>query len=194
MMDRFKQAQRQKVAERVLESEQADAVLSILTTAETRLLDAVAEQHQHLDVEDPVERVPDPDDRADAIREMAIAWVEDRFAAHWVERYSGLDNAAEAAEFADMSREEWETTKAEWAARYRRNGADGSDDDLAGAHVAARYGVDLETFEQRVVEWPDDRKSDTVRDIMAGGIERALRGIEASTAAISDDQEGSSDE
>lgn len=182
MMDRFgagKEAMQRKLGRKLVD-EYGDAMLGVLTTVEHRLLEAVADQHDALDL--AAVGVPEPEARADRLRELWLAQFEGRFPAFWVEHYADLENPEEAAQFADLDAEEWETTKAEWADRYRRNGMDLDDDDeLAAAHTTARYGVTLAEFEQVVVEWPEDRQGEELQDVIAGPVERAISGIEAAT-------------
>lgn len=174
-----KEALQRKMAEKFLESDAAEALLSILTTVERRLVAAVVEQHDLLDV-DGLDEVPDPDERAARLRSLWQAKMSGEFPAWWVEHYADLEHPGEAAQFANEAAEEWETTKGEWAARYRRQDMEGSDEELANAHTQARYGVPLDEFERVVIEWPDERHGDELQAVIAGPVEAAIGGIEAS--------------
>jgi hypothetical protein len=170
-------AMQRKMAETFLQSDAAEAVLTILTRTENRLLEAVVEQHHLLDVDGPTD-VPDPEDRAGRLRALWQAKIAGEFPAFWVEHYADLAHPEEAAQYADADPEEWQTTKTEWADRYRRNGMTGTDDELAGAHTKTRYDVGLDEFERVVVEWPDGREGDELQDVIAGPVETAITGIE----------------
>lgn len=183
-----KEALQRKMAEKFLESDAADALLSILTTVERRLVAAVVEQHDLLGV-DGIDEVPDPDERRERLRALWEAKMSGAFPAFWVEHYSDLENAGEAAQFADEAAEEWETTKGEWAARYRRQSMEGSDEELANAHTRARYGVPLDEFERVVIEWPDDRHGDELQAVIAGPVVAAIEGIEASNDHLREREE-----
>jgi len=183
MPDRFsggKEVMQRKMVKKFLQSDAAEAVLSILTQTEERLLAAVVDQHEVLGLEGAGE-VPDPDQRAGTLRELWLAKVEGRFPEWWVEHYADLENRKEAAQFAAASSEEWATTKEEWADRLRRNGLEGTDDELADGHVRRRYGVPLAEFKRQVVDWPDEREAEELQDVIAGPVERAISGVEAAT-------------
>lgn len=176
--DTLGQGMKRKMASRMLRSDRAEAVLDIAATAEHDLLAELQRTHDLLDL-DHLDEVPAPADRREQLRQMWLAMLEDRFPQWWVEHCCPrLENPGEAAQYADLSDEEWQEQKAEWAARYRRNGLEGDDDELAEAHVRKRYDVDLRTFRHLVVTWPENRVADEVEGITAGGVRAAKEGLE----------------
>jgi hypothetical protein len=188
LSDRFgggKDVMQQKMVQRVLDSEAAEAVLTILARTEHRLLTAVVEQHDLLGLDGPAAPL-DPEERAERLRGLWEAKMAGEFPAFWVEHYADLDNPEEAAQFAAVDPEEWQTTKREWADRLRRNGLEGDTNELAEGHVRKRYGVGLAEFERVVVEWPDGRASEELQAVLAGPVETAVAGIERANDHLRD--------
>lgn len=173
-----REAMQRQLGQRLVE-QYGDAILSIVTTVERRLLAAVADQHDALGLAGI--EVPDPEVRAERLRDLWMAQFEGRFPAFWVEHYAPVENPGEAAQYADLDAGEWETTVGEWADRYRRQDVTGTDVELAGAHTKARYGVPFEEFERVVVEWPEERPGEELQDVVAGPVERAISGVEQAT-------------
>ena len=173
------------MARRMLNNEQAEAVFRIVSTVERALTASVKEQHDALGI-DEIGALPDPEDRAEELHQLAIAKVNGRFPAFAVENQYGsrLENAEEAAEFAALDVDEWEEQKAEWADRYRSQGVEGTDEELAEAHIRARYDVDMATFETLVVDWSDDREARELERIVTSGLKTAQNGIDRTTAVL----------
>ena len=94
------------------------------------------------------------------------------------------DARLKTVQFAGIDREEWQEQKAQWAQDYREQGKDAPDEVLARAHVKARYGVDLETFEEAVVKWPDEREAQELENIVTSGLRTAQEGINRTTAIL----------
>lgn len=173
------------MAKQILKSEGGKAMFSIITGAERGLVASVKEQHDALGI-DEIGALPDSEDRAEELYQLALAKVNGRFPAFAVENQYGsrLDNAEEAAEFAALDVDEWEEQKAEWADRYRSQGVEGTDEELAEAHVRARYDVDMATFETLVVDWSDDREARELERIVTAGLKTAQNGIDRTTAVL----------
>lgn len=177
---------KRKMARQFIASEKADAVLDVATTTETQLLSELQRTHDLLGL-DGLEGVPDPDDRRAQLRQMWLAMIEGRFPEWWVEHCCPrLENPAEAAQYADLSDEEWQEQKAEWAERYRNNDVDGDDDELAEAHIRHRYDVSLRTFRHLVVTWPEGRIADELERVAAAGVQTAYEGLERVNDELAD--------
>lgn len=189
MMEGFKRRQQRKLAERFLESDQAEALLTILTTIEDEQLAAVEELHDELGIEFIDER-PTPEDRAELLRAMALAQMGGEFPAFWVRHCSGLDNADEAAEVADLDADGWADQRATWAASYREASMEGTDRQLVEGHVRRRFGVPLDRFRELVVDWPAGRVAEEMQALVASGAETVTTGIELATEAVRDDELG----
>jgi|GEM_PF-1541124 len=179
---------RKALATKFFQSKQAEAFLSIVAHRERRIMEAVVDLQEAADADiDVVEGVPSVDDRVEQIRSMALAMIDESLPSWYVQEAMDLENAEEAAQYADLTADEWETTKETWADRYREQGIEGDVDELATAHVRARFDIDdLETFREGVVEWPDDRQRAVLEEALAGGLEMAEQGIEDVTEELED--------
>ncbi|QFU83385.1 hypothetical protein [Natronorubrum aibiense] len=177
---------RKALATKFFQSKQAEAFLSIVAHRERRIMEAVADLQEAVDADiEQLEGLPSVDDRVEQIRSMALAMIDESLPSWYVQEAMDLENAEEAAQYADLTAEEWETTKETWADRYREQGIEGSVDELATAHIRARFDVDdLETFRQAVIEWPDDRQRAVLEEALAGGLEMAEQGIRDVTDAV----------
>nr|WP_239642047.1 hypothetical protein [Natrinema versiforme] len=168
------------MAEQFFKSQQAEAFLSIVAHRERRIMEAVADLQEAVDDEDvePLEGLPSVDDRVEQIRSMALAMVDDSLPSWYVEEAIDIENAGEAAQYADLTPEEWQTTKETWAERYREQDLEGTVDELATAHVRTRFDVEgLEEFREAVVEWPAERQKAVLEEALAGGLQMAEQGI-----------------
>lgn len=178
---------RKALATKFFQSKQAEAFLSIVAHRERRIMEAVADLQEAVN-DDDIERLeglPSVDDRVEQIRSMALAMIDDSLPAWYVEEAIDIDNAEEAAQYADLTDEEWQTTKETWADRYREQGVEGGIDELATAHVRTRFDVDdLETFREAVVDWPSERQQAVLEEALAGGLEMAEQGIHDVTDAV----------
>ena len=177
---------RKALATKFFQSKQAEAFLSIVAHRERRIMEAVVDLQEATDADiDVIEGVPSVDDRVEQIRSMALAMIDESLPEWYVQEAVDLENAEEAAQYADLTEEEWQMTKETWADRYREQGIEGDVDELATAHVRARFDVDdLETFREAVVEWPDDRQRAVLEEALAGGLEMAEQGIENVTEEL----------
>lgn len=183
----LKNTGKRETVKRLLKSEKGAAALSILVEAEQTLIASVLEQHETLGItEIDTSDLPSKDDRVSQLQAVALAKIEGRFPAHFVETYfdGRLDHASEAAQFADLDDDEWTAKKAEWAASLRDQGVDGGDEELARAHARTRYGIDLDEFEALVVNWPDGRETDELKGILASGVQLANEGINETTRIL----------
>jgi len=91
-----------------------------------------------------------------------------------------LTNTDQAADFAGMDADAWNQQLDEWVAAIRdRAGdavADRSDRELANAHVTETFGVDLETFEDEVIDFEPQR---VLQEIVLGPSETNTAAIHA---------------
>jgi len=134
---------------------------------------------------EPIEGLPSVDDRVEQ-NPLDGARDDRRLASPWyVEEAIDIDNADEAAQYADLSNQEWQTTKETWADRYREQGVEAGVDELAKAHIRTRFDVDdFETFCEAVVEWPNERQQAVLEEALAGGLKMAEQGIRDVTDAV----------
>jgi len=176
---------RKALATKFFQSQQAEAFLSIVAHRERRVMEAIADLQKATDGVEPIEGIPSVDDRVEQIRSMALAMIDESLPSWYVEEAIDIENSGEAAQYADLTDEEWETTKETWADRYREQGVEGDVDELAKAHVRTRFDVeDLETFREAVVEWSDDRRQAVLKEALAGGLEMAEQGIRDVTDVV----------
>ena len=184
MLKEYGKQQKRAMARRFLKSNQAEALIGILTEIERALIASVEEQHEALGL-DGFGNLPDTDDRAAELRQLALAKLDGSLPEYIVENYDDhLENADEAAQFAGIEADEWAEQKEQWAQDYREQGMDAPDEALVDAHLRARYGVDLETFENLVVNWSDKREAAELENILASGFRTAKDGIEQTTAVL----------
>jgi hypothetical protein len=175
---RMKEQGMKRAARKFLRSEYGSAVITVVTKAERQLVEAVAEQHDLLSI-DGVTSVPDEEDRAEQLRELALAKIEGRFPAFWVKHCSGLDGAERAARVADA--DDFDAVIERWASQYE---TEGTAEEIADGHVRALHGVDLDTFREVVVEWPEDREKEALKDVVVAGVTVAYDGIHASNQRL----------
>ncbi|WP_435362758.1 hypothetical protein [Haloarchaeobius sp. DYHT-AS-18] len=183
---------KRRLAQKMLDSRMGESVLNIISGAENELVSSVVDLQAAADLDDEerIGMLPSPEDRKEQIRQVIEAKLEGRFPEWWVTHVSGLENAGEAAEKADI--DDWEAQKERWADLLRENGTEGETDQLAGSYVRSRYGCTLDEFEEIVVEWPDQtedqnsRQAEEMKAVIASGVLMANQGIEQVTAELED--------
>ncbi|WP_435332847.1 hypothetical protein [Haloarchaeobius sp. TZWWS8] len=188
---------KRQLARKLLDSQMGAATLNIVATAEHELVSSVVDLQSAagLDDDECITVVPPKQDRKEQIRQVVEAKLDGRFPSWWVAHISGLENAEEAAEKADI--DDWNAQKRRWADLLRENGTEGETDELAGAYVRSRYGCTLEEFRSLVVEWPErtesenSRQAEELKAVIAAGVLKANQGIERVTVEL---QEGETDE
>jgi len=149
--------------------EEGRAVATLIAAREETIVDAANDLADAADAEARVEF--DREDRIDELLDAVRAWDDDELVEWWVRESAPIANGAEAARFAGTDGDEWTQRIEEWAETYRRqHGLEGDDREIAAQHVANRYDVNLETFEQIVVD-VDER--DAVEELLAGPINAA---------------------
>lgn len=160
-------------------------VTSQVVSVDEQAFEKADEAEVNEDGLEPIEGLPSVDDRVEQIRSMALAMIDDSLPSWYVEEAIDIDNADEAAQYADLSNQEWQTTKETWADRYREQGVEAGVDELAKAHIRTRFDVDdFETFCEAVVEWPNERQQAVLEEALAGGLKMAEQGIRDVTDAV----------
>lgn len=171
-----------------VDTEMMQGITLLLAQEEEQLQESVADLVEAADADADVD-VRDPEARSGQLRAGLKAIVNGNVPATWVriQEVIDLEHVDEAAEFANADADEWQAQCREWAERWRENGLEGTDEELADAHIRSRYGVTKATFERVVVEWDDERVDSTLRDLLAGPIEDLQDQIDAVTETL---QEG----
>lgn len=148
------------------------AITLLLAEEEEQLQEAVADLVDAAEADLDVD-VHDPAERAEQLRAGLKGMVTSDIPATWVRQTAPIENADEAAQYAGVDADGWGEQCATWAQRWRDNDLEGTDAELADAHIRSRYGVTKAEFEAVVVEWDGDRTSRALRDMLAGPIETA---------------------
>jgi hypothetical protein len=153
----------QQIAERFIDEREAEirSTVDVLGKMERnwrRALTELAEAHD-LDMDLPDQ--PDQEERIDELFALVRARVAGDPWGYWVDHQApeGFKNAEKAAKHAGKGSEAWERQVEQWADRYRElldDVDDVPDRELATIVTEEEFGVDLETFEQEVVEWEPD--------------------------------------
>lgn len=158
-------------------------ITMLLAQEEEQLQEAVAELVEATGADLDVD-VHDSEERSERLRAGLKGMVNGDVPGAWVAHETDLEHADEAAEFASADVDEWTEQCAEWAERWRDSGLEGTDAELADAHIRSRYGVTKAAFEELVVEWDDDRVNDALRSMLAGPIEEATEQIEQAAETV----------
>lgn len=186
-IDDIKGTGKKEAAKRFLKSDRATAVFSVIAEAESTLVKSVREQHATIGLDTiDEEDLPSREDRVTQLQQVALAKIEGRFPEYVVETYISdrLNHADEASDFAAVTDEEWQAQKEKWAEEYRDAGYEGTDEELARAHVRSRYGADLDEFYALVVNWPEGREGAELKNVLASGLKMANEGINRTTAVL----------
>lgn len=132
------------------------------------------------------------DERQEVLKDLFQAQVQGDLQTFYVEHVMAdrADQPEKAAKYLDMDADEWADRKDQWAEKYRDAGAGEEIPPraLAEKHVRDVFGVDLDEFEQNVVEWDP---GDVMRQVLAGNIRTARNGIRLCRESV---EEGGSDE
>lgn len=146
-------------------SDGGDELLQFYAEREQRLLGAaraVAQSH-----ETNLANVPEYSDervseRTDELTDGLFALVEGDFSEFFADLYvaSAADADAKtpdrATAYADLTPDEWREQKTKWADGWREQGLEGTDDELATAHITTQFGIPKQAFYDVVVDWSDD--------------------------------------
>ncbi|WP_058365053.1 hypothetical protein [Haloparvum sedimenti] len=176
---------KQQLIRRVIDNNQEE-----IRRAAGQLADVEAEQRaavrdlcDALDVDPEAVGAPptlDREDRVDQLEAMIGARLAGNPWALYVDEVAPetLTDADDAAQYAGMDPEDWQAQIESWADYYREQGMEGTDRELAAGHVSAKFGVDLDTFEDEIVAWtptatyerlfraPSDRTTAALRELV----------------------------
>jgi hypothetical protein len=172
----------------MLDSEAVDKLTLILASVENELLEVTADLEAAHDIEHiRGSDLPSVDDRQEVLKALIGALANNDMPDVWISQVAPvlLDNHERAEQYIDMDGDEWENQIARWADGYRSAGATGSDRALAEAHVSDTFGVDLDTFENRVVNF--DRGQEAER-MFAGNFRTVHESIRKAATAAREDQ------
>jgi hypothetical protein len=158
------------------DAEEVRAVAAALAGLERDLHDAVQEHYEVLGIEPPADRQP-PAERIDQLCRLVEHHLDDDLWGYFLAEQApeGLKNPDEAARHANESDEAWRATLSEWV-----DEAD-AHEEAADAVVRERFGVDLDTFESRVVGWTPER---TLREALRAPTDADIQRIRVATEAL----------
>jgi hypothetical protein len=179
---------KQEMARRFFES-QAEPLLAVVAHREKRLVEHVQALHDELGI-DEIEDIPDPDDRVAQMQSFALAKLDGSAHEWYLREMLGADNVDEATTHVGKPLDAWDETMSGWADFYRDEGMEGSDRELAEAHVRTHFDLTLDQFETYVVEWDQEDERELVEDVLVAGVNTAEEGIETATEKLREESEG----
>ena len=147
---------KRRVLSKLLESEGIDQMTYALAAAENELLTTAVRLEEATDVEHiSGDNLPTVDERKNALKELLRALASGDMTEMWVTEVAPdlLDKTDGVAQYVGMGGDDWEAQIERWADAYRDAAPEMSDRDLAAHHVEQTFGVDIDTFEQRVVNF-----------------------------------------
>ncbi len=170
---------KQRMMNQLLDSGMTENLTSVLARAEHELL-TTAKRMEAAHGTDTLGDLPTVEERQAALKRLIEALVTDSVDEVWIEQVAPalLDDPEKAEAYLAMDDDEWADQIERWAEFYRENGADGDDRALAEHHVQRTFGVDLETFEDRVVNW---ERGEEAERIFAGNFRAVRRSMEEVT-------------
>ena len=163
------------------DSETVAAVALAVAGAERDLHGAVQAHYEALGVDPPDDRPP-AEARVEQLRRLVRHHVEGDLWGYFVEEAApeGLERPEEARAFAGLDDEAW-AEQLDALADAAPEGSGETPRERADAVVRDRFGVDLKTFETRIVGWHRER---TLRGALRGPIDADIERIRAATDAI----------
>lgn len=170
---------KERMMNQLLDSGMTENLTSVLARAENELLTTAKRMEQAHGTE-TLGELPSIEERQAALKRLIEALVTDSVDEVWIEQVAPalLNDPDGAASYLGMNADEWEAQIGDWAEFYRENGAVGDDRELAGHHVQRTFGVSLDTFEERVVEW---NRGEAAERIFAGNFRAVRRSMEQVT-------------
>lgn len=170
---------KQRMMNQLLDSGMTENLTSVLARAEHELL-TTAKRMEEAHGTETLGDLPTVEERQVALKRLIEALVTDSVDEVWIEQVAPalLDAPEKAESYLAMDDDEWTDQIERWAEFYRENGADGDDRSLAEHHVERTFGVDLETFEDRVVNW---ERGEEAERIFAGNFRAVRRSMEQVT-------------
>jgi hypothetical protein len=175
MMDGMKQ----RMMKQLLDSGMTENLTEVLASAENELL-TTAKRMEEAHGTETLGELPTVEERQAALKRLIEALVTDSVDDVWMEQIAPalLDEPEKARSYLAMDESEWADQIERWAEFYRENGAEGDDRALAEHHVQQTFGVDLETVEERVVDWSSGEEAER---IFAGNFRAVRRSMERVT-------------
>lgn len=173
----------------LLDPENSEAVGTVALAfagIERDLHDAIRAHYEALGAEPPDDAQP-IDERVDQLRTLVGRHVEGDLWGYFVDEEApeALKNPDEARAFAGLDDDEWERRLEALAANAPED-FEGTVRERADAVVRSRFGIALETFEDRIVGWRPER---TLRRGLRGPIDADIERLRAATAAIESAEE-----
>lgn len=176
-----------QLANNPAESEQVQAIVTIVAELEYRQLEAVEDLHDALDV-DGLEVNGDREARREQLKALVEAIANQNITDYWFEEVASehIENAEKATAYAGIEEDEWESQIGQWSRAYRRRLPDRehegmTDRDLAAEHIFNKFGVGIEEFEREVVQFSE---GDALRNALARNFEAVEAGIDAATNEV----------
>lgn len=162
-------------------SESVGALAVAFAGMERDLHGAIQAHYEALGI-DPPDDGPPIEARVDQLRTLVAHHIEGDLWGYFLEEEApeGLTNPDDARAFAGLDDEEW-ATRIEALAEAAPDDHDGSVRERAGVVVESQFGVDIGTFEDRIVGWRPER---TLRRALRGPIDADIERLRAATDAI----------
>lgn len=179
---------RSKMVERFVNSGEVDELTTAIAESERELLDAAKRLEAATDT-DNLGPIPTVEQRQEGLKGLIQALASGTFRDDWLDDIAPqlLDTTDGVAAYMEMDSSEWEAQVARWADSYRENGAEGSDRALADTHIQSKWGVNIETFEERIVTW--DRGEEAER-LFAGNFRAARDTMHEVAEQIEEETDG----
>ena len=163
------------------DNETVTAVALAVAGAERDLHGAIQAHYEALGVDPPDDRPP-VEARVEQLRRLVRHHVEGDLWGYFLEEAApdGLERPDDARAFAGLDDDAW-AEQLDALADAAPEGSGETPRERADAVVRDRFGVDLETFETRIVGWHPER---TLRGALRGPIDADIERIRAATDAI----------
>lgn len=162
-----------------------DNLTAVIADAETEILTA-AKRLDDAHGQGIIDEVPDRAERARDLSALVEALAKSEMDQLWIENVAPelLDTTDGIETYLGMDADEWEKQQQKKAESYRSGGAEGTDRQLAAYHVRSKWGVDMDTFENRVIEWSQGQAAER---LFAANFRTAVRVMHAAADEVSDE-------
>lgn len=162
-------------------TESVRAVSTMIAGIEHDLHEAVTAHYEALGIEPP-EEGPPVEARAEQLDRLVHDYVSGDLWGYFVDEQApeALRNPDDARAFAGQEDKEWQDSLEALAERAPDDHG-GSTRERAGAVIEAQFGLDVDTFESRIVEWTPER---TLQRALRGRIDADIERIQLATEAI----------
>lgn len=168
------------------DSDAIRAVSTVFAGIERDLHDAVTAHYEALGIEPPDDGPP-IETRIEQLESLVRHHVSGDLWAYFVAEQAPdrLENADSARVFAGQDDAEWQASLERLAAAAPEN-RNGTVRERADAVARARFGLDIETFESRIVDWSPER---TLRRALRGQIDADIERLRLATTALEPSEE-----